>query len=282
VRIALVDSGLGLLNTAAELRGRHPDVELVLSMDPDFMPWGGRPDREVIRRTLFAARAAVALGPDVLILACNSGSVVALDRVRREFEPDLPILGTVPAIKPAVAGGGPVAVWSTMTTASSRYIQTKLIRRYARPAGVDVHLISCVGLAEAIERGDEPAYARLVEEAAAETPTGVRAVVLGCTHYGLIEDRIRAELGPDVELYDSAPAVATHAVHRFHEEVEGKRRPREPLRGGPVAVLLSGRPASLPPAAFQYEAGPSLAAPPAAAPPPGGRRPAVVEAGVLR
>ena len=275
MRIALVDSGLGLLNTAAELRRRHPDIELILSMDPDFMPWGGRPDDEVIQRTLVAARAAAALEPDVLILACNSGSVVALARVRTEFEPDLPIVGTVPAIKPAVAGGGPVAVWATMTTASSWYIQTELIMPYAQPAGVEVHPISCTGLAEAIEHGDEPAYTRLVKKAAAETPAGVRAVVLGCTHYGLIEDRIRAELGPDVDLYDSAPAIATRAVYLFHQEVEGRRRNREPLRGGPVAVLLSGRPASLPPAAFQYGAGPLLAPPPAAAQPPGGRRPAV-------
>ncbi|MYW27885.1 glutamate racemase, partial [Streptomyces sp. SID2119] len=64
-------------------------------------------------RALAVARAAAALRPDALIVACNTASVHALPALRAALEPALPVIGTVPAIKPAAAGGGPVAIWAT-------------------------------------------------------------------------------------------------------------------------------------------------------------------------
>jgi glutamate racemase len=262
VRIALVDSGLGLLGTAAALRVADPDVELVLSTDPDGMPWGPRPATEVAERALLAARAAAAFDPDVLVLACNTASVLALEVLRAELEPRLPVVGTVPAIKPAAAGGGPLAVWATPATTGSPY-QLGLIERFA--AGVPVAEVACPGLAEAVDRGDLDAVGAAIAVAVARTPADVRAVVLGCTHYGLVAEQIDAALGRGVALHDSARAVAAQTLRRAapaRASAPPGRNGAAPLPGR-LAVLRSGRLAELPAAALRYRPGRLVASVPA-------------------
>jgi glutamate racemase len=210
MRIALINSGLGLLAAAAALRRLQPDADLVLAMDPDGMPWGARQPDDIARRSLACARAAAAYGPDVLVFACNTGSVHALHLLREEFEPRIPVVGTVPAIKPAAARGGPVAIWATAATTGSEY-QRGLIAQFA--AGVPVAEVACPGLADAIHAGDEAAVAAAVSAAASMTPSQTRAIVLGCTEYELAADRIREAL-PDAALYGSAPAIAAQALRR--------------------------------------------------------------------
>ena len=283
MRIALINSGLGLLAAAAELRRQSPGVELILAMDPDGMPWGPRTPDDIAQRSLACARAAAAHDPDVLVFACNTGSVHALDVLRSEFEPHIPVVGTVPAIKPAAAAGQPIAIWATAATTGSAY-QRALIAQFA--ASVPVTEVPCPGLADAINAGDETATAAAVTTAAARTPSHVRAVVLGCTEYELAAQAIAAAL-PGVGLHGSASAVAAQALRRAlaaadrgrlepgHDRLESVPSRPEPFPGrpGPVPsqpeagpaktalrVLLSGRPGDLPPAAFRYREGRSLEA----------------------
>ncbi|MCX3062254.1 glutamate racemase, partial [Streptomyces beihaiensis] len=189
VKIALMDTGIGLLAAAAAVRRLRPDADLVLSSDPDSMPWGPRTAEDITRRALGVCEAAAAHQPDALIIACNTASVHALPAVRALLEPEIPVIGTVPAIKPAAAGGGPVAIWATPATTGSPY-QRGLIRDFAD--GVRVTEVPCPGLADAVQWADEDAVDRAIAAAAALTPDDVRAVVLGCTHYELVAERIRA------------------------------------------------------------------------------------------
>ncbi len=103
MKIGLVDSGIGLLAAAAAVRRMRGDADLVLASDPEGMPWGPRSPQDVASRALACARAAAAYGLDALIVACNTASVHALPALRAEFEPGLPIVGTVPGDQ---AGGG--------------------------------------------------------------------------------------------------------------------------------------------------------------------------------
>lgn len=112
VKIALMDSGIGLLAATAAVRRLRPDADLILSLDPDGMPWGPRTTEDLTERALAVAEAAAAHRPDVLIVGCNTATVHALPALRARLEPTLPVIGTVPAIKPAAAGGGPVAIWA--------------------------------------------------------------------------------------------------------------------------------------------------------------------------
>ncbi len=257
MKIALIDSGLGLLAAAAAVRRLRPDASLVLSGDPDGMPWGPRRPDDIAARALACARAGAAEEPDALIVACNTASVHALPALRAALEPAVPVIGTVPAVKPA-ATTGPVAVWATPATTGSPY-QRRLIREFG--GGVETTEVPCPGLAEAVERADAAAVLAACRDAAARTPAGTRAVVLGCTHYELVTDRIREELaaalpGP-VTLHGSAAAVAAQALRRVGAAPDPAAPP-----GGELRVFASGRPAVLPATARAY---PEAALLPAAA-----------------
>ncbi|MFE6868052.1 glutamate racemase [Kitasatospora sp. NPDC057692] len=254
MKIALMDSGIGLLAAAAALRALRPDVDLVLSSNPASMPWGPRTPEEVTELALGCARAAAAHRPDALIVACNTASVHALAALRAELEPALPVIGTVPAIKPAAALGGPVAIWATPATTGSAY-QRGLIRDFAGTTAVTE--VACPGLADAVEHGDDAAIGAAIAAAAARTPAGTAAVVLGCTHYELVADRIRAAVAPSalpsLTLHGSADPVAAQAL----------RRVLDPAREGTatLTVLHAGSEAALPAAALAYPQALPLAAP---------------------
>ncbi|WP_449475395.1 glutamate racemase [Streptomyces abikoensis] len=257
MKIALMDSGNGLLAAAAAVHRMRPDADLVLSSDPDGMPWGPRTPEDIIAHALRCARSAAALAPDALIVACNTASVHALAAIRAELEPAIPVIGTVPAIKPAAAAGGPVAIWATPGTTGSPY-QRGLIRDFA--AGVEVTEVPCPGLADAVQYADSAAVDAAVAAAAALTPRNVRSVVLGCTHYELVAERIRAAVQPllspvvgRLALYGSADAVAAQTLRRIGAEPDPGATP-----SGRLTVLLSGREGSIDPPSLTYPEGRSL------------------------
>lgn len=279
MRFALINSGLGLLAPACELHRLRPDADLVIAMDPDGMPWGPRTPQDIVERSLAIARAVASYRPDVIIMACNTGSVHALEVLRAEFEPRTPVVGTVPAIKPAAAAARSVAIWATVATTESDY-QRRLIAEFGGDA--EVTAVACPGLATAVDAGDQEAIGAAVADAAARTPANCSALVLGCTEYELAADQIGAAV-PDAILFGSAAAIATQALRRATradgaavstaDAMAIATRADAPVDGktnalastavdtvaGRLTVLLSGRLASLPPAALQYKQGRELA-----------------------
>ncbi|MGN6791540.1 MAG: glutamate racemase [Streptosporangiaceae bacterium] len=284
MRFALLNSGLGLLAAASELHKLRPDADLVIAMDPEGMPWGPRTPSDIAERSLAIARAAASYEPDVIVMACNTGSVHALDALRAEFEPRIPVVGTVPAIKPAAAVAHSVAIWATVATTASDY-QRRLIAEFGGEA--EVTPVACPGLATAIDAGDPQATAAAIADAAARTPSGCGAVVMGCTEYELAADQICVAV-QGAGLFGSAAAVAAQALRRALQARGGGRAlnghatsgngitpqtfvslqdaaaagidvPGEADGTGSVTVILSGRRSELPLAALQYRQGRQLA-----------------------
>jgi glutamate racemase len=283
MRFALLNSGLGLLVAASELHKLRPDADLIIAMDPDGMPWGPRTPEDIAERSLTIARAAASYEPDVIVMACNTGSVHALDALRAEFEPRLPVVGTVPAIKPAAAVTSSVAIWATVATTASDY-QRRLIEQFG--GGADVTPVACPGLATAIDAGNPMATAAAIADAAGRTPSGCGAVVMGCTEYELAADQISVAM-PGATLFGSAAAVAAQALRRAELAGSGHALNGHGAAGnglathtlghveeaaiadidthpdsdgtGSLTVILSGRPSELPAAAYQYRQGRELA-----------------------
>jgi len=254
MRFALLNSGLGLLAAASELHRLRPDADLVIAMDPDGMPWGPRTPDDIAERSLTIAKAAASYEPDVIVMACNTGSVHALEALRSEFEPQIPVVGTVPAIKPAAAAASSVAIWATVATTASEY-QRKLIEEFGGEA--QVIPVACPGLATAVDAGDNDAIESAIADAARRTPTGCGALVMGCTEYELTADQISVAV-PGAVLFGSAAAVAAQALRRaLHTSADAD--PVGDSEQGTLNVLLSGRPADLPAAALQYRQGRELA-----------------------
>src|SRR5262249_55345405 len=158
-----------------------------------------------------------------------------------EFEPGIPIVGTVPAIKPAAAACDSVAIWATVATTASAY-QRQLIAEFAGSAQVTA--VACPGLADAVDAGDVAGTRAAVAGAAARPPAGCRAVVLGCTEYELAASEIAAAL-PHATLFGSAAAVAAQALRR----AEAAAGPGAPAAGdaGPAAQLPAPAPGAAPP-----------------------------------
>lgn len=248
--VGLIDSGLGMLPTSARLKALRPELDLILLMDPDQAPWGPKPDDWVIERVLGAADRGVAAGARVIVLPCNTASVTALDHLRAHLGPKVPVVGTVPAIKPAAAASDRIAVWATAATTASAY-QARLIEEFA--ADRTVTAIACHGLADSIDHGDAEGISAAIRAAAAATPSDVESVVLGCTHYPLVATEIVASLRPGVRLFDSAEAVARQTVRRIDELGSS------PEGAGVVTVSLSGRAGVLPDSALAYAEGRLLA-----------------------
>lgn len=244
VRVLVIDSGLGVLATSVELRRVAPGADLVLAMDPDRMPWGVRSESEVIDRMHLAVSAALTGGSlDAVVVACNTASVFGLQSLRERLEPSVPVVGTVPAVKPAAALAGPFAVWATAGTTHSAYLR-RLVDQFA--PSQDVTLVACPGLAEAIEVADMAAAADAIAVAAKRTPSFCGAVVLACTHYPLVEGMIAQALPAGTELLDSCPAVVRQVLRRVKNN-----RTSEPTTGR-IEVLLSGHVGPLPPAASTF------------------------------
>lgn len=248
--VGLIDSGLGMLPTSAWLKKLRPELDLILLMDPDQAPWGPKPDAWVIERVLGAVDRAMDAGAGVIVLPCNTASVTALAHVRAHLGPSVPVVGTVPAIKPAATVSNRIAVWATAATTASAY-QARLIEEFA--AGRDVAAIACHGLADSIDRGDAEGVSAAIAAAAAATPDDVESLVLGCTHYPLVVSEILASLWPGVALFDSAEAVARQTLRRIDESSDTHRG------SGAVTVSLSGRPGALPQSALAYAEGRLLA-----------------------
>ena len=286
LRIALIDSGCGLLPTAGWLRHLRPDLALDLYLDPEGMPWGSKPSSWIVDRVVDTGRLAVERGADAVVVPCNTASVTAIVPLRAALEPDRPVVATVPAVKPAGATGVPFAVWATERTTVSDY-QRDLLERFAAPGQAES--VACPGLATAVEHADAAAVREAVALAASRTPERCRSVVLGCTHYPLVVEEILAALPPGTALHDSSRAVAGQALRRLGVPEDPSREPAE------VRVHLGGDEGPLPPAALAYPVGrgprPRRADRPrraarhrrvVAADPPGDRRASVIPRGRRR
>ncbi len=204
--IGVLDSGIGGTLIAEEVRRILPGVEVYYLRDIVHFPYGSKSPEEVVRIIDENCRLLVAKGARLIVLACNSASVVSLAHLRSLHQ--VPFVGVVPAVKPAaqLTRTKEIAVFGTELTSRSAALQ-ELIDRFC--GGVTVHKIALPGLAEGVERGDHGEARRIVTrtwEAYHRLPIDV--VVLGCTHYTLIRTDIQQIVSPGVQVIDSNLAVA--------------------------------------------------------------------------
>jgi glutamate racemase len=216
-RVGVFDSGVGGLSVAAALHHRQPSLAIRYLADTAFFPYGGRDPEEVAERALVLAAQLVADGADALVVACNTASSAALDRLREAF--DLPIVGMEPPLKPAVEAStsGIVAVLATPGTASGERM-ARLHERYAEDHRV--FTLPMPGLADLVEAGevDGPRVEEMLRAALKESvEAGADAVALGCTHYGFLRPVLERLLPAHIQLIDAAEPVARRTLHVLRE-----------------------------------------------------------------
>lgn len=211
--IGVFDSGVGGLTVLRELHRQLPGVPLRYIADTAHAPYGERSADYIIERSLRLAGHLVDQGARVLVVACNTATAHAIAALRARW-PGLPIVGTEPGIKPAVAASptGRIGVLATPATiASARY--RDLITRHAGTAQVLSQ--PCPGLVDLIEQGDlqAPTVTALTRELCAPLRAAeVDTVLMGCTHYPLVQAQLQQALGEGVQLLHIETAVAQQAT----------------------------------------------------------------------
>jgi len=228
--ILMFDSGVGGLSVLAALRRVLPQAPVIYVSDNAGLPYGQKTEAEVAARVSgLLGRMTERLHPRLVCIACNTASTIALAAVRDVLE--VPIVGTVPAIKPAAAmtRTGVIGLLGTEATIRQGYVDRleaqfaadKVLLRHGAP--------ELVMAAEAQLRGgvaDPDAIARAVAALRA-MPHGDRidTVVLACTHFPLIAAALSAEFGPEVRLIDGADGIARRIVSLTDGQVFERRKP---------------------------------------------------------
>ena len=216
--ILLFDSGVGGLSVLGELRKLLPDAPVIYAADNAGLPYGTKSEAEI------AARVAGLLGriterfrPRLACIACNTASTIALGMVRDVLA--IPVVGTVPAIKPAaeLTRTGTIGLLGTAATIRQGYVDRleaefahdKRLLRHAAP--------ELVGAAEAKLRGQsvDPAIFARAAAGLRDQPGGmaIDTVVLACTHFPLVADELFNAFGADVRLVDGAAGIARRIAH---------------------------------------------------------------------
>jgi len=211
--VLIFDSGLGGLTVFREVRTARPDARYVYVADDAGFPYGDIPEQALITRVVHVIGKAIAEhAPDLVVIACNTASTLALAELRARYQ--VPFVGTVPAIKPASAQSASkrIAVLGTQATVSREYTKA-LIREFA--SDCEVALVGSPRLASFAEAELAGAPVADAEIAAEIAPCFADAggrrtdiVVLACTHYPLLLARMRKVAPWPVDWLDPAPAIA--------------------------------------------------------------------------
>jgi glutamate racemase len=207
--IGAFDSGVGGLSVLRAIRELLPTQPVLYLADQAHVPYGVRSLEEVRLFSHAITRFLLAQGARLIVVACNTASVAALQSLRQEF-PGVPFVGMEPAVKPAAeqTHSKVVGVLATYATFQGQ-VYNSVVERFAQ--GVTILQDHCPGLVAEIEKGNfnGPQTEKILRNALEPMmEKGVDTVVMGCTHYPFVIPLIQKITGPAVQVIDPAPAIA--------------------------------------------------------------------------
>jgi glutamate racemase len=254
--LLIFDSGVGGLSVVGAIRALLPHAPIVYAADSAGFPYGTKTPAQIEARVpALLGRLAERYDPQLIVIACNTASTIALDAVRGAL--DLPVVGTVPAIKPAAALSRTrvIGVLGTEATVVQPYVD-RLAAEFASDCTIVRHgSAELVELAEAKLRG-----AGISQEAVADAirpllappgAAGMDTIVLACTHFPLLQEELQEAMSRPICFVDGAEGIArrvaflTQGVAWPHERPEdvavftGRETDIEPYRPGLLRYGLS-------------------------------------------
>ena len=246
--ILFFDSGVGGLSVLGPTRALLPKAPIVYAADSAGFPYGKRSEAELAERVPYLlTRLAERFEPRLIVIACNTASTIALDHARAAL--DIPIVGTVPAIKPAaeLSRSRVIGVLGTEATVRQPYVDD-LAARFAEDCTIVRHgSPELVELAEAKLKGESVAV-DMVRSAVApmvEKAPGLDVMVLACTHFPLLSDEIAAAF-PGIAQVDGSAGIARRIVFLTRAQAW----PQTPPAG--IAVFTSAPPPSLESSLYRF------------------------------
>lgn len=222
------DSGVGGLSIATAIKDILPSVSLVSVMDNGAFPYGKKDEEELIDRIeSLLIKLLDKFRCDMVVIACNTASTVVLPKLRSRFL--IPIVGVVPAIKPAskLSKTKSIGILATEGTIKRVYLDDLIDQFASECTIVKVGTNALVEMAEQklrneavdlqkMERILDPFFSLSLEKP-------VDAVVLGCTHFPLLKDELkRVSLGRSIEWVDSSLSIANRVKYLFENSAKNR------------------------------------------------------------
>jgi glutamate racemase len=211
--IGIFDSGVGGLTVLRQIQQKLPNEQLIYFGDTARLPYGGKSGETVLRYCMENARFLLSQNIKMLVVACNTASAYGVDHLSRML--NIPVIGVIePGVESAlkVTKNGRIAVLGTKGTIQSGTYQKELLSR--RP-DLFIEALACplfVPLVE--ERWKHPSARLIVSETLFPLKNlNIDTLLLGCTHYPLLSDLIKKEVGDRVEIVDSASSCAEKIAH---------------------------------------------------------------------
>ena len=191
----------------AAIKNRLPDAEYRYIADSENCPYGEKSDAELMRIVTGHVEILKKWGAKIIVIACNTATTKCIEKLRAKY-PELKFVGTEPAIKLAAESGAKkVLVMATPGTVESERVNHLLVEN--QKPGQEIDLLACAGLADAIETG--VGVNEKLDEMLADVDRDYEVVVLGCTHYSLIKNRLQGYF-PKAILIDGNDGVAKRVL----------------------------------------------------------------------
>lgn len=221
-RIAIFDSGVGGLSIYKEIKKQLPNSQYIFVSDNQAFPYGTKPEDELKQRVLEVVdRIVDQFSPDLLVIACNTASTVVLPLLREKFT--IPIVGVVPAIKPAaeLTKSNVIGLLATPATIERQYTD-QLISDFAP----DCDVIK-VGSSRLVQIAEDKLYGRTVDQQQIKEEIqpilnagDIDVVILACTHFPLLNKEIQAlfNVNDSVSLIDSGKGIANRVIQLLSNE----------------------------------------------------------------
>lgn len=203
-KIGVFDSGIGGVTVLGELMKELPEENYIYYSDSKNNPYGDKTDEEVQMLCDKIVQYLIKKKCKTIVIACNTASAKAAHFLRNKY-PEIPFIAIEPAYKMVFdyAYNKVTLVMATKGTIQSEKFHL-LLDKYNNHK---TFLLPCVGLADKIEQGNKKEIKKLLEELLMPYKDKVENVVLGCTHYPLIQEEIQEVLGK-VQFFNGAPSLA--------------------------------------------------------------------------
>jgi len=216
LKVGVFDSGLGGLTVLKSILKVFRNAEIFYIADTEYAPYGEKSSQEILDRCdKITAYLLENYGIEALIVACNTATSAAIKHLREKF-PFLIVIGTEPGIKPAILNtkSSNVGILATPATLKGDKYQL-LVNELSSIKKVKLYEQACIGLVEQIEKGEidsSKTYSMLENWLKPIKASNVDTIVLGCTHYPLVDDVIKKIMGKDIVLIETGDAIANRLL----------------------------------------------------------------------